>query len=421
MRRINKNKIRYKILLIVVFLFVLICIVSAHSVEISILIGGSLDGWKEIADDFYRQTGIKVNVVQGPPSTDAREIMYSISLLTKNKGFDIIYLDVVWLGKFASASWLTPLSEFTDPLQYFKSANLSESSYFASLFGNKYYTVPIKADAGLLYYRKDLLQKYGYKPPTTWEELKQIAKIIKDKEKQNGNHIEGFVFQGKQYEGLVCNFYEILRGMGYELIKQKGNKFELAVTEQELEKVYDYYSSLIKEGISPISVINFEEEESRIVFQQGKAIFARNWPYAIKMLMDDPYMKDKFAVALLPGKNPTLGGWALAISNYSKHKKQAWLFIDFVLNNGLKTLFIKRGDVPTKMDLLQDPEITQKLPYYEVIAESINLSKPRTIHPLYPRISNVIQIFLSGVIAGKINSKQAAKLTIQELKKIINF
>ncbi|MFN3478561.1 MAG: hypothetical protein ACK4ZM_04280, partial [bacterium] len=84
-------------------------------------------------------------------------------------------------------------------------------------------------------------------------------------------------------------------------------------------------------------------------------------------------------------------------------------------------LFLKRGDVPTKMDLFEDEDIKNRLPYYSVIKKSIDFSKPRTIHPLYPRISNIIQINLSGVISGKIDSKLAARKTIKELEKIINF
>lgn len=383
--------------------------------EISILIGGSLDGWDKIAEDFYKHSGVKVNIVQGPPSPDGREIMYSISFLTKSKGFDIVYLDVVWLGKFASANWLESISNFTNPLEYIKNNNLAKSGLYASFYKGDYYSIPIKADAGLLYYRKDLLEKYGYSVPKTWEELKRIAKSIKDKE---GN-IEGFVFQGKQYEGLVCNFYEVLRGMGYELIIDDGQSVRIGIKEEDLEKVFRYFRSLIDEGVSPLSVVNFEEEESRILFQQGKAVFARNWPYAIKMLLDDNFLRDKFGVAVLPGQNPTLGGWALAVSKYTPYKKESWEFIDFVVKNGMKTLYLSRGDIPTKLDLFNDPEISSKMAYSDVILKSIDLAKPRTIHPLYPRISNIIQIYLSGVIAGKIDPKTASKKMLKDLQKII--
>ncbi|MEN3014575.1 MAG: ABC transporter substrate-binding protein [bacterium] len=406
----------------IVFILILVLLtVNASEKTISILIGGAADGWTEIAQEFYNKTGIKVNVIQGPPSSDAREIMYSISLLTKTKGFDVIYMDVVWMGKFASASWLTPISSFVNPLEYFKQKNLAESCYLASLYEGEYYSVPIKADAGLLYYRKDLLEKYGYSVPQTWQELKRIAKEIKQKEATEGKQIEGFVFQGKQYEGLVCNFYEVLRGMGYELIYQNQKGSFLAVNEDQLTQVLEFYSELIQEGVSPRSVINFEEEESRIVFQQGRAVFARNWPYAIKMLMEDENMRDKFGVAILPGSSPTLGGWALSVSNYSSNKKEAWLFIDFVVENGLKTLFLKRGDVPTKIDLFQDQEVKSKLEYSDTIMRSVDFSKPRTVHPLYPRISSIIQVYVSGVIAGKIQPRQAAQKMIKELHKVVSF
>ncbi len=393
--------------------------------EISILLGGGLQGWDTIVKEFEDTTGIRVKVVAGPPTTDSREMMYSISFLTKEQSYDLVYLDVVWLGKFASANWLENINNFVDPTQYFIKNNIFKNYVDSLTYKGQYYAIPVKADAGLLYYRKDLLDKYKLSPPTTYYQLKEQAKYILTMEKElyNNSDLIGFVFQGKQYEGLVCNFYEILRGFGYELIDlDSNNKYYVKVKEDQLEEVLTYMKSLIEEGITPKSVITYEEEESRLAFSQGKVIFARNWPYAIKLLQENNDMKDKYGVSVLPGNppSPTVGGWALAVSAYSKNKKEAFLFIDFVVNNGLKELFLKRGDIPTRADLFNDPQIVSNFPYSDVVLESLKYSKSRTIHPLYPKISNIIQVYVSGVLSFKYTPKYASKEIIKNIQKILD-
>ncbi|MCX7871400.1 MAG: extracellular solute-binding protein [bacterium] len=393
--------------------------------EISILLGGGLQGWDTVIKEFEKETGIKVKVVVGPPTTDSREMMYSISFLTKEQSYDLVYLDVVWLGKFASANWLENIKNFIDPTEYFTKNNIFKNYVDSLTYKGQYYAIPVKADAGLLYYRKDLLNKYKLTPPKTYYELKEQAKYILKMEKElyNNSDLIGFVFQGKQYEGLVCNFYEILRGFGYELIDlDSNNRYYVKVKEEQLEEVLNFMKSLIEEGVTPKSVITYEEEESRIAFSQGKVIFARNWPYAIKLLQENNEMKDKYGVSVLPGNPPapTVGGWALAVSSYSKNKQEAFKFIDFVVNKGLKELFLKRGDIPTKADLFNDIEIINNFPYSDVVLESLKYSKSRTIHPLYPKISNVIQVYVSGVLSFKYNPKYASKEIIKNIQKILD-
>mgnify|MGYP001773822648 CR=1 FL=1 len=414
------------------FLFILAILVfnigalAKDKKEISILLGGGLQGWDTLIREFEELTGIKVRVVVGPPTTDSREMMYSISFLTKEQSYDVVYLDVVWLGKFASAKWLENLNTFIDPKEYFKKNNIFQNYVDSLTYKGEYYAVPVKADAGLLYYRKDLLQKYNLQVPKTYYELKEQAKYILKMERElyHNNELVGFVFQGKQYEGLVCNFYEILRGFGYELIDYDNlnNRYYVKVKEDELKQVLEYMESLIKEGVSPKSVITYEEEEARITFSMGKAIFARNWPYAIKLLNDNEEMRDKYGVAMLPGNppSPTVGGWALAVSSYSKNKEEAFKFIDFIVNNGMKELYLKRGDIPTKTDLFNDPEIKSNMPYSDIILESLKCSKSRTIHPLYPKISNVIQIYVSGVLSFKYTPEYASKEIIKNIQKILD-
>lgn len=426
---IKLSKINYLFIVfeIVYLLFLIKDIVIANTVkkEISILLGGGLSGWDRIIKEFEDKTGIKVRVVVGPPTTDGREMMYSISFLTKEQSYDVVYLDVVWLGKFASANWLENLNFFVNPKEYFLKNNIFKNYVDSLAYKGQYYAVPVKADAGLLYYRKDLLSKYKLSPPKTYYELKEQAKYILKMEKElyNNNDLVGFVFQGKQYEGLVCNFYEVLRGFGYELIDtDTNNRYYVKVKENELKEVLDYLKSLIEEGVTPKNVINYEEEESRLAFSMGKVIFARNWPYAIKLLEENKDMKGKYGVSVLPGNPPapTVGGWALAVSAYSKNKKEAFEFIDFVVNNGMKELFLKRGDIPTKADLFKDNEIKNIFPYSDVVLKSLEYSKSRTIHPLYPKISNIIQIYVSGILSFKYDTTYASKEIIKNIQKILD-
>ncbi|MGB9639159.1 MAG: ABC transporter substrate-binding protein [bacterium] len=422
------KKLKEIFIFLLLFLLVnifLIIFVFANNKEISILLGGGLQGWDTLIKEFENKTGIKVKVVVGPPTTDSREMMYSISFLTKEQSYDVVYLDVVWLGKFASANWLENLNSFVNPKDYFQKNNIFKNYVDSLTYKGQYYAIPVKADAGLLYYRKDLLNKYNLHPPKTYYELKEQAKYILKMEKElyNNNDLIGFVFQGKQYEGLVCNFYEILRGFGYELVDiDSNNKYYVKVKENELTEVLKYMKSLIEEGVTPKSVITYEEEESRIAFSMGKVIFARNWPYAIKLLQENKEMNNKYGVSVLPGNPPapTVGGWALAVSSYSKNKQEAFKFIDFIVNNGMKELFLKRGDIPTKLDLFNDPEIISNFPYSEVVLESLKYSKSRTIHPLYPKISNVIQIYVSGVLSFKYSPEYASKEIIKNVQKILD-
>ena len=75
--------------------------------------------------------------------------------------------------------------------------------------------MPWFGDFGILYYRTDLLKKYGYKsPPTTWTQLFTMAKKIQDGEQATNPNFAGFVFQGNAYEGLTCDALEWIASAG---------------------------------------------------------------------------------------------------------------------------------------------------------------------------------------------------------------
>ena len=157
--------------------------------------------------------GIKVDMVEGPAAGDARENMYSTAFMGKEDSYDLAYVDVAWVPKFAAQGWLRPLDELLAPekLGAFLPGDLEGSRYQGKL-----YRLPVQSDGGMLYYRKDLLAAKNIPVPRTWEELVSAAK------KTRTPAIAGFVFQGKQYEGLVCVFMELVWGFGGDLLDPAG-------------------------------------------------------------------------------------------------------------------------------------------------------------------------------------------------------
>ena len=73
------------------------------------------------------------------------------------------------------------------------------------------YGVPWFTDAGMLYYRKDLLEQAGFsEPPKTWAEMEEMVKKVRG---ETGTRY-GFVFQGADYEGGVVNGLEFIWSSG---------------------------------------------------------------------------------------------------------------------------------------------------------------------------------------------------------------
>ena len=198
--------------------------------------------------------------------------------------------------------------------------------------------LPWFTDGGLLYYRTDLLEKYGYTaPPKTWTELEEMAAKIQEGEHAAGNQdFWGYVWQGKPYEGLTCDALEWVysSGGGTIVSPEKVITINNDAAAAALDRAYGWIGK-----ITPPGVNSFQEEESRAVWHAGNAAFMRNWPYAYGLgEADDSAIKGKFDATALPGAEEgmsaaTLGGWQVGVSKYSKNPEAAakvalWLASD---------------------------------------------------------------------------------------------
>lgn len=361
---------------------------------------------KEIIAKFHEANpDVHVEMVEGPAATNTREDMYATSFMAQEDTYDLIYMDVAWMPKFAAKGWLRPLDDWFTPAMQ---KEFLPGDIAGSKFQGKTYRVPLQSDGGMLYYRTDLVPK----APRTWAELVAAAK-----QAQKAPELWGFVFQGKQYEGLVCVFLELLWGNGADL--------ETLDSPRAVEALQWLVNAVHTDKISPEGVLTFQEEEARHMFQEGKAVFMRNWPYAYNMMQDDKSpVKGKFAVVPMvhgAGKSAaTLGGWGYGISAFSKNPEAAWKFIEFAAREeNQRIAFLKGGIIPTRKSLFQDPDILKTSPHMRDWGKILELARPRPIHPQYARISDILQLQVSRALSRQAEPKDALSAAAAEIRKLL--
>ncbi len=323
---------------------------------------------EQAANAWAKETGNRVTVTTPPEKTNERYFQYLVDLGAGDSRTDVYQIDVIWPGLLAK--------HFVDLKQYLKPEDiqrhhptiLTNNTVDGRLVGMPWFT-----DAGLLYYRKDLLEKYGLPAPQDWSELADTALYIQTQERQAGQtELWGYVFQGAAYEGLTCNALEwIAAHGGGALIGADG---AIAVDTPQAALALARAASWIG-ALAPPRVISFNEEDARQTFQLGNAVFMRNWPYAWALLnAKDSPVAGKVGVAPLPRGGlkgvpaSTLGGWQLAVSNYSKNPAVAADLVRYLTSEAVqKQRAITGSYAPTIMGLYEDAEVLAAVPFFATL------------------------------------------------------
>ncbi len=375
-------------------------------------VGVDFEFCKRHTDEWAKKTGNTVKLFTQPQSTTDILALYRQMFAAKSSDLDIIMVDVVWPGVIKD--------HLIDLKKYSKGA---EKAHFERIVANntsngQLLAMPWFTDAGLMYYRKDLLEKYKLSPPATWEEMAAAAKTIQEGERKAGAaDFQGFVFQGKAYEGLTCNGVEWISSFGGGNIVDDAGK--VTVNNPQAVAALTAAKSWIG-TIAPTGVLNYAEEEARGVFQNGKAAFMRNWPYAWSLSQGaDSPVKGKVGVMPLPkggasGKSAaTLGGWQLAVSKYSKNPDAAADLVMFLASEPVqKDRAIKGSYNPTIASLYKDKDVLAANPFFGSLYEVFTNAVPRPSTPTGTKYTEVSQAFwnaTSDVLSGKATPEDSLK------------
>jgi multiple sugar transport system substrate-binding protein len=357
--------------------------------------------WERSIADFERPNpGVKVVREIGPQSSTQLHDLLTQKLKNRDTRLDVFVMDVIWPAEFASAGWALPLDRYftAGEQEKFLNAPIAANRYRGRIFG-----VPLFIDAGLLYYRKDLLARYRLAPPRTWGEVVAAAKTILTGE--NNPQLVGYAGQFKQYEGLICNMMEFILGNGGALWDESA--MTSALDRPSTRSAVRFVRDRIIGEISHRGVLSYEEPESLALFTQGQAVFHRNWPYAWSVANDPEKSKIAGNVAMtpLPGFTPgngaaALGGWQMGISPYSRKPELAWRFAAFMTGAAMqKRIALATGRAPTRLALYDDPEVKNKIPHLQPLLATFKQAVPRPTTPVYVPLSNIMQRYFSSVLA----------------------
>ncbi|WP_096271078.1 extracellular solute-binding protein [Paucisalibacillus globulus] len=321
-------------------------------------------------------------VVEWDPLTNDSAQMHDQLLNSLNSGsseYDVLSLDVVWAGEFAGAGFLEPIDVFMNGAGFSKD-QFNAGSMASGNYTGKQYTLPFFPDLGLLYFRSDIVSEEDAaileSGDYTYEDLYAMA------EKYTGEEGTkyGFLYQSKQYEGLTVNVTEFTNA--YSDVKAG------------LEMMYKFTTA----DFSPSDLLNYTEAESHTNFEQGNAIFERNWPYQfgrIKGQEDGVTVSlEQVGIAPLPNGG-SVGGWLLGINKNSENIEGAWEFIAFASGEeGQKIMATEGGYLPGFNALLEDEEVVagNEMLSYEGFKNALANTLARPVSPEYNAVSDTIQV-----------------------------
>jgi multiple sugar transport system substrate-binding protein len=360
-----------------------------------------------------RYPGVRVVQRRTPDAGDQRHQLYVQWLNARAGDPDILQLDVVWTPEFAAAGWILPLDPFSPPVDSFLPATVRANTWQGRL-----HALPWFVDAGMLYWRRDLLTA----PPRTLDELARQVEAAQAR----GGPRDGFVWQGARYEGLVTVFQEILHGFGGRIMDDSGH---VVVNSDAGRQALSWLrEAVLPGGISPATVLTWQEEQTRFAFQNGRALFMRNWPYAYPLLQDsnNSRVAGRVAVAPMPGSVPgraaaTLGGQQLAINAHTEHPQWAYALIAFLTApEQMLERSRKAGQYPTRVALYDDPRLAEALPVAPAVARSIvERAVPRPVTPVYTELSELLQIWLHRALTGQVAPEDALAAAADQMRALL--
>ncbi len=370
---------------------------------------------RQVARFREAHPGLRIEIRPTPDAADQRHQLYVQWLNAWSPDPDILQLDVVWTAEFAAAGWILPLDDLG--MSAAESAAFFPAALQADRWRGRPYAMPWFIDTGMLYWRTDLVAS----APATFDALVADAQHAM----ATGRVPDGFVWQGARYEGLITVFLEHLTGFGGEILDGQGRV--VVDSPAGVRALTFMRDAIYRDGIVPESVLTWQEEQTRFAFQNGRAAFMRNWPYAAALLTDpaDSAVAGRFAVAPMPSAGgrqaAALGGAQLAINARTRQRDAAWALVRFLT---APAQMLERaqvaGQFPARRSVYADPRLADALPIPPAAALNIiEHAVARPASPVYSQLSTILQIQLHRALTRQEEPARALALAADGMRRLL--
>ncbi|MFJ3904006.1 ABC transporter substrate-binding protein [Streptomyces sp. NPDC090025] len=353
-----------------------------------------------------------VTLVELPDTADETRAQMLSELRSGSSRFDVLNIDVAWTSEFAAAGLVRPL----DPGRFELDAFLRPVVDTAT-FEGRLYAVPYVTNAGLLYYRADVLEAAGERPPRTWAELARQARTLAPR-----HGLAGYAGQFLPYEGLTVNLTEAIQSAGGTVLRDDGTR--VGVDSDAARAGLEFLADGLREGWIPAEALRYNEEESRAAFEAGRLLFLRNWPYVYTDANGTgSKVAGRFGAVPLPGLDgpgtSVLGGSNLAVSARSRHPATAADFLAYLTSEPVQRTVLTRGSLPpVRASLYDDPGLVASHPYLPILRQSVLAAVPRPKSARYEQVSLAVQAVGQDLLARRATPEEAVRRLARELAAI---
>jgi multiple sugar transport system substrate-binding protein len=357
---------------------------------------------------------VHVQFQELPTPSQSTEVHQQLvqSLSRRDGSLDVFTGDIIWISEFAAAGWSAVLDGYfpaSTRAQYFPGV-IDACTYQGHL-----HSLPWYLDAGMLYYRKDLLGAAGIGAPASWAELVTAAQKLT----KSGKVSDGFNWQAKQAEVLVCDLVEFIGSNGGSILAADGKTVTIAEP-KAVEAVQFMADTFGQDKITPKAVLSWDEEPSRMPFTGGQAAFLRNWSYVWSDAQDTSTSKvaGKVGVTKLPvfpGGTSTacLGGYQFGMNAASTKKSASIDFLTWMSSPATQLKWATQlGLAPSRPSVYDQPALAQSNPFMVSLRNIFTGGTPRPKTPKYSQISLAIQAGVSTALAtGSVQSNLTSTKT----------